>query len=150
MRLRRNTFMYKYKQTNNLTMKQQLFHTDYNLLQVDDIVSVHQYPCMVNGYIVWDTDWLSSYDEDGNFNRYRSYGTFAELAELLEELGLLDNKIAIEYKSGLFVGFYDGKIRVGNRCHHFNTPSIVNNEKILERYNCYKTRCEIRDKWRKF
>ena len=125
--------------------------TDYNLLQVEDIVEIHQYPTTVNGYAVWETEWMSDYDENGKFNRYRSYGPFSELAELLECLGLLDNKIAIKYKSGLFIGFYDGQIRVGNRCTHLSsTHYIKSSDEILERYNSYVNRCKELNQRRKF
>lgn len=125
-------------------------HTDYHLLDVDEIVAIHQYPTIVDGFSVWQTDFVDDYDEDGKFNRYRQYGPFAELVELLEQLNLWDNKIAIEYKNGLFVGFYDRWFSVGTKCTHLGHTYIKTHEEIMERYKNYCERCKNRGIKRKF
>ena len=124
--------------------------TDYRLSDIDEIVAVHQYPTIVDGFSVWQTDFIDDYDEEGKFNRYRQYGPFAELVEFLEQLNLWDNKIAIEYKNGLFVGFYDRWFTVGTKCTHLSHTYIKTHEEIMGRYKDYCERCKARGIRRKF
>lgn len=118
-------------------------NTDYHLLKIDEIVAVHQYPTIVEGFEVWNNNYSDSYDKDGKFNRWIAAGPFAKLEELLENLNLMDNKIAIEYKNGIFIGFYDNSWSIGTKCWHIGEHNrVVNHEIILQKYEAYKNRCK--------
>ena len=115
-------------------MIQNLMSTDYNLLDPSNIVSIQQYPTFTTGFEVWRTEWSDSRDDEGRFNRWINWGPFQDLYEMLEKIGLVDNKIAIVYDNGLVLGYYDGVIRIGtyfnNRGGYFKTQ-----EEILQRFN---------------
>lgn len=113
--------------------------TDSTLTHVREIVAVHQYDCIVSGFVVWDTEFSDSKDDDGKFNRYVAWGPFAELVELLEHIGLMDNKIAVEYSNGMFIGFYDGEVTVGTRVRHFSDHPWIKTD-IYRRYKEYEER----------
>lgn len=115
------------------------FNTDYHLLDVDKIKTIHQYPTVTDGFEVWNTSYSDSYDENRHYNRWLSWGPFAELVEMLETMGLMDNKISIEYKDGLFIGFYDGKVRIGTKCWHVGEHKYIKtHEDIINAYKKYK------------
>lgn len=121
------------------------FKTDYHLLDVDKIKAVHQYPTVTCGFEVWKTDYSDSYDEEGKFNRWLCWGPFADLVEMLEAMNLMDNKISVEYKNGLFIGFYDGHVTIGTKCWHSGDHNYVKtHEDILEAYKRYKAYCSRR------
>lgn len=121
--------------------------TDYHLLNIDDIVKIHRYPTVVTGFEVWNTKFSDSLDKNGKFNRYAASGPFRELEEMLENLGVWDNKIAIEYENGLFVGFYDGSWRIGTKCWHIGDHDQVYTHKdLLIRYKRYTEICKSK-KW---
>lgn len=106
--------------------------TDYQLLRVDEIKNVYCYPTIVDGFEVWNTDWY-----EGPHDRYSDWGPFAKLVQLLEGLNVMDNKIAVEYANGVFVGFYDGKVRVGTSQRYlFDNPAhqkIYSKKDLLKR-----------------
>lgn len=121
------------------------FNTDYHLLDVEKIRNVHQYPTVTDGYEVWNTSYSDSYDENGNFNRWLDWGPFAELVEMLETMNLMDNKISVEYESGLFIGFYDGHVTIGTKCWHVGDHKYIKTHKdILNAYERYKAYCKRR------
>jgi hypothetical protein len=115
-------------------MVKNLMSTDYNLLDPSNMVSIQQYPTFTTGFEVWRTEWSDNHDDEGRFNRWIDWGPFQDLHEILERIGLLDNKIAIVYNNGLVLGYYDGVIRIGtyfnNRGGYFKTQ-----EEILQRFN---------------
>ena len=113
--------------------------TDWNLLEETKIAAVHQYDCIVDGFEVWKTEFSDSKDEDGEFNRYVEWGPFAELVKFLEHINLMDNKIAVEYYNGLFIGFYDGTVRIGTRVHHLSDHPWIKRD-IVMRYKNYVER----------
>ena len=113
--------------------------TDYSLVDEQKIAAVHQYDCIVDGFTVWETKFSDSKDENGNFNRWIEWGPFADLVELLEHINLMDNKIAVEYYNGLFIGFYDGKVTIGTRVHHFSDHPWIKTD-IRKRVKEYEER----------
>lgn len=98
---------------------------DFSLTDYDKIAAVHQYDCIVDGFKVWNTDFSDGKDADDKFNRYICWGPFANLVQLLEHINLMDNKIAIEYYNGLFIGFYDGEVTIGNRVRHLSDHPYI-------------------------
>lgn len=116
--------------------------TDWTLIDENKIAAVHQYDCIVHGFTVWKTEFSDSKDEDGNFNRWIAWGPFANLVEFLEHINLMDNKIAVEYYNGLFIGFYDGEVTIGTRVHHFSDKPWIRRN-IAERYRKYEERRKI-------
>jgi hypothetical protein len=114
-------------------------HTDFSLIDEQKIAAVHQYDCIVNGFTVWNTEFSDSKDEDGNFNRWIQWGPFAELVELLEHINLMDNKIAVEYYNGMYIGFYDGEVTIGTRVHHFSDHPWIKTD-IHKRIKEYEER----------
>lgn len=119
-------------------MIKELLDTDWGLLDISHVKKFYTYDCIVQGYTVWKTEW-SDNNLNGKFHRYVCYGPFAELMAMLEGMNLLDNKIAIEYNNGLYIGFCDGDFRVGTSVLKFGSHEI-SKEEILERYNRYKGR----------
>jgi len=113
--------------------------TDWTLLDEKKIAAVHQYDCIVDGFTVWKTEFSDSKDEHGKFNRWISWGPFADLVELLEHIHLMDNKIAVEYYNGIFVGFYDGEVRIGTRVRHFSDHPWIKRD-IYRRCKEYEER----------
>lgn len=111
--------------------------TDWTLSNEEEIAAVHQYDCIVDGFTVWKTEFSDSKDEDGKFNRWIKWGPFAGLVEFLEHINLMDNKIAVEYYNGIFIGFYDGEVRIGTRVHHFSDHPWIKRD-ILRRYKEYE------------
>lgn len=123
------------------------FNTDYHLLDIDEIKAIHQYPTVTEGFEVWNTSYSDSYDENGKFNRWLCWGPFAELVEMLEIMNLMDNKISVEYKNGLFIGFYDGKVRIGTKCWHVGEHKYIkSHDDIVKAYRLYKNYCNRRIK----
>lgn len=117
-------------------------NTDYSLLDAEKIAAVHQYDCIVDGFTVWETRFSDSKDEDGNFNRWIGWGPFADLVKLLEHIDLMDNKIAVEYYNGIYVGFYDGKVTIGTRVHHFSDHPWIKTD-IRRRIKEYEERRKV-------
>lgn len=118
-------------------MIQTELHTDVSLLDERSIAAVHQYDCIVDGFVIWETKFSDDKDADGNFNRYISWGPFAELVRFLENINLMDNKIAVEYNNGLFIGFYDGKVIVGTKVRHFSDHPWIKRD-VHQRYKEYE------------
>lgn len=115
--------------------------TDSYLTDVNNMETFYTYDCIVHGVDVWKREWGSDEDPDGKFNRYQSYGPFYDLMQLLERMNLLDNKIAIKYKNGLYLGYYDGVFTIGTSVHKFWSHE-KSHEEILERYNRLNSRIE--------
>lgn len=109
--------------------------TDRYLTDINNMVKFYTYDCIVHGVCVWKTEWESD-QVDGKFNRYQTYGPFYDLMQLLEQMNLLDNKIAIEYENGLFIGYYDGQFTIGTSVHKFWSHEKDQSE-LLARYNKY-------------
>lgn len=115
-------------------MIESILNTDYHLLDVDKMVAIHQYPTVTDGFEVWSTSYSDNRDNQGNFNRYCCWGPFADLVQLLEQMNIMDNKISVEY-DGLFIGFYDGKVRIGRKCWHVGDHSnVIKHDEIRKRY----------------
>ena len=115
-------------------MIKNLMSTDYDLLDPSNMVSIQQYPTFTTGFEVWRTEWSDSRDDEGRFNRWINWGPFQDLKEMLEKIGLLDNKIAIVYDNGLVFGFHDGVIRIGTYFHNYG-GYFKNQEEILQRFD---------------
>lgn len=111
------------------------WETDSYLINVDNMVKFYTYDCIVHGITIWKTEWESNY-VDGKYNRYQHYGPLYDLVELLEHMNLWDNKIAIEYSNGLFLGFYDGTFTIGASVHKFWSHE-KSHEELLKRYDTY-------------
>lgn len=108
-------------------------HTDSMLLNVEDIKKVYCYPSIVSeGFEVWHTNWW-----EGPSDRYQDWGPFARLVKLLEGLRVMDNKIVVEYTNGVFVGFFDGSVRIGvEQRHLFENiqQKVIEQKDLLKRY----------------
>lgn len=115
-------------------MIQNIMSTDYDLLDPSNIVSIQQYPTFTTGFEVWRTEWSDCHDDDGKFNRWINWGPFQDLHEMLERIGLLDNKIAIVYDNGLILGYYDGVIRIGTTYDNLG-GYFKSQEEILQRFD---------------
>lgn len=87
--------------------------TDYRMMHTDKIVRVHRYTTVVTDcFTVWETKW----NPEGN--RFSEWGPFEDLVAFLEDINVMDNKIAVEYINGLYIGFYDGKVNIGTGVYH--------------------------------
>ena len=113
--------------------------TDSRLVYESKIAAVHQYGSIVDGFIVWKTKFSDSKDEDGKFNRWIEWGPFADLVKFLENINLMDNKIAVEYYNGLYIGFYDGTVCVGTKVLHISDHPWIKRD-IHRRYVEYEKR----------
>lgn len=108
-------------------------NTDSYLTDIYNMETYYTYDCIVQGVEVWRTEWGTN-EIDGKFDRYQHYGPFYDLMQLLETMGLLDNKIAIRYKNGLCLGYYDGSFRIGKSVYKFWSHE-KDHEFLMKRYN---------------
>lgn len=115
-------------------MIQNLMLTDHYLLDPSNIISIQQYPTVTNGIEVWRTEWSDHRDDEGRFNRWINWGPFQDLHEMLEKIGLADNKIAIVYDNSLVLGYYDGVIRIGTSYDNLG-GYFKSQEEILQRFD---------------
>lgn len=115
-------------------IKQNNMSIDFMLEDLSRVERLYQYPSLCVGYTIWKTKWSDSKDDNGKFNRYIEWGPFQDLVESLERIGLFDNKIVLQYKDGLCIGFFDGSVMIGQKVSDtYKSPYSVSKEEILER-----------------
>lgn len=102
-----------------------------NVFDLELVIEFYKYATYVNdGIAIYHN---GPFEKDGQFHRYAGYGPFADIVRILEKANLMDNKIALKFRNGSMLGYYDNTWYIGTKANHGSYGKILTQEEFQEK-----------------
>lgn len=106
-----------------------------DVFELERVIAFYKYATYVNdGISIYHN---GPFEKDGKFHRYAGYGPFADIVKILEKANLMDNKIALKFRNGAILGYYDNTWYIGTDVNRASYGKILTESEFQERIEQY-------------